>query len=625
MKYRVITGTLEARTAVHVGSGEGNELADSLLRRDTQGNILIPGTAIAGALRAMLTRLAPRLGGGVCIAMLPQKVREKLIQKKKRGCDCAVCRLFGDVDPSDDNERSEEEQKQKPKQVSAASRLLVFNAHLQDDKALPVIRDGVGIDRASGTAARAAAAKFAVETLPAGAKFELRMELREDDPDERMKDEQLLAVALAEWQAGLARLGGDVARGLGAFQLGQVHYHELDLDQNDGLMTFLQENRPWEQVQAQGNWLQDRLGVATQHIGELKNVPGEAVQKFGDFGLDAQEVERLPVSRGWAEWTFTLQAEGPLLTNDATASGLSGFDHAPLLAMMGDWTKPVLTGAGLRGVLRSHAERIARTLVTHRTIVEEKEREARETYFRERCPACDPLARRARRESDGVALECCDSLLRYQLKQDENGEVRPDQLCLACRLFGSTRNGSRLIVEDAPFVGNEPVYKMLDFLAIDRFTGGGAEHFKFDALALWRPAFKVRIFLENPEEWELGWLTLALRDLAEGWLRVGFGAAKGFGQVKITEGTLRLATLDAAKVKEGQPSVYALLDEYSLDEHFFTGESAEAVFWVQAFNNRIQGDEEKQIEPFRRQNGLALPADSYFGVVDDVYGRGAEQ
>ena len=53
MKYRVITGTLKARTAVHVGSGEGNDLADALLRRDTEGTILIPGTAIAGALRGV--------------------------------------------------------------------------------------------------------------------------------------------------------------------------------------------------------------------------------------------------------------------------------------------------------------------------------------------------------------------------------------------------------------------------------------------------------------------------------------------------------------------------------------------------------------------------------------------
>ena len=98
MKYCVITGTLEARTAVHVGSGEENELADSLLRRDVQGNILIPGTAIAGALRALLTRLAPRLDGGVCKALSEPPPAGN----DRKGCSCHVCRLFGDVEPGDE-------------------------------------------------------------------------------------------------------------------------------------------------------------------------------------------------------------------------------------------------------------------------------------------------------------------------------------------------------------------------------------------------------------------------------------------------------------------------------------------------------------------------------------------
>ena len=119
MRYRVITGTLEARTAVHVGSGEGNELTDSLLRRDTKGNLLIPGTAIAGALRAMLTRLAPRLGHAPCVALQPPEKRDA---RKQKCCDCAVCRLFGDVEPGDERVSREVES------ASAASRLLVFNA-----------------------------------------------------------------------------------------------------------------------------------------------------------------------------------------------------------------------------------------------------------------------------------------------------------------------------------------------------------------------------------------------------------------------------------------------------------------------------------------------------------------
>ena len=576
MKYRIITGTLEARTAVHVGSGQGNELADSLLRRDTEGNVLIPGTAIAGALRAMLTRLAPRLGHALCVELLPPKKHEA---RKQKGCDCAVCRLFGDVEPSDEAGGEGE------KSTSAASRLLVFNACPSEGTvAQALVRDGVGIDRASGTAARATGAKFDMETLPAGAKLTLRMELREPDPGEQAEDERLLAVALAEWQAGRAHLGGDVARGLGAFKLKDLQYGERDLDDEDGLMAFLRAPEPWENVEEDKDWLQKRVNGATRDIVAWEDL--------------AADVAALPITQGWAEWTFTLQAEGPFLTNDATASGISGFDHAPFLETVVDWTQPVLPGSSLRGVLRSHAERIARTLVTHQAMA----RDDAKGYFLNHCPACDPL----RVGKADAKLESCDSLLRHKAKVSENKEVEQEQLCLACRLFGSTRRGSHLIVEDAPYAGDKPpVYKILDFLAIDRFTGGGAEGFKFDALALWKPTFAARVRLEDPQDWELGWLTLVLRDLAEGWLRVGFGAAKGFGQVIISKGTLRRATLDAARAKSGQPSLFVVDERPLLDWDL-------ASAWVEAFNEKVRG--------FERQADLNLPADSYFGVVDDSYG-----
>jgi CRISPR/Cas system CSM-associated protein Csm3 (group 7 of RAMP superfamily) len=596
MSYRVITGTLKARTAVHVGSGEGNELADSLLRRDTEGRVLIPGTAIAGALRSLLTRMAPRLGGGVCVAMLPKNEKEA---REKQGCDCRVCRLFGDVEPSDETPAAGEEERA---HESAASRLLVFNAELVDDgDAATLVRDGVGIERATGAAARATGAKFDLETLPAGAEFALRLELREDDPGERVEDEHLLAVALAEWQEGRAHLGGDVARGLGAFDLEDVAYRERDLEDAEGLMAFLRSDAPWEQATKRKGWLQGQLDAATADIKKLEKARQRARKKHG---LDRDQARQLPITTGWAEWTFTLQAEGPFLTNDAMASGLSGFDHAPLLQAVGDWTRPVLPGSSLRGVLRSHAERIARTLVTHRAL---KASDA-QGYFLGHCPACDPL-----KFGEGdAALESCDSLLRHQKHVSENDEVAPGQLCLACRLFGSTRRGSRLIVEDAPYVnadGDNPTYKMLDFLAVDRFTGGGAEGLKFDALALWRPAFKARIFLENPEPWELGWLTLALRDLAEGWLRVGFGAAKGFGKVTVAEGTLRRGRLDAERATSGQESVF-VVDELAFDDPALEERQRR---WVKAFN--------EQVAAFEREDGLELPADSYFGAVDQIYGE----
>lgn len=563
MTYRVITATLTARTAVHIGSGEGNDVTDALLRRDAQGRPFIPGTAITGALRFLLTRMAPRLGFDPCVVLSQDE------DERKRSCTCAVCHLLGDVNPSD-VEGS----------MSAASRLLVFSAVPMDNPPCPLIRDGVGIDRVTGAAARAGGIKFDLEVLPVGAKFALRMELDDPSPD----DERLLAAGLAEWQAGRMWLGGRVARGLGALNLTNLEYKTRELRTADEVLAFLKDDEPWKQATAQRNWLDEQIGQIQplSYTGEIK-----------------------AVSRGWITIKGTLQAEGPLLINDTLASGASGFDRAPLLIQWAAWQHPVLPGSGLRGVLRSHAERLARTLATLST-------SGKDDFLR-RCPACDPNVRdgnKARR----LPLESCDSLLKNS-DVPSIEVVDEEHLCLACRLFGNTRRGSCLIVEDAPFAGDKPVFKMLDFLAIDRFTGGGAEGLKFDALALWKPAFTVRLHLDNPAPWELGWLWLVLRDLAEGWLSVGFGTAKGFGRVRLVNWTATFGCLTTGDMPYLPQSGLAMHKSGVYRTVQITPDTDEwkavAREWLQAFREKVRA--------FTRPDKIALKQDTYFGYVNHLY------
>jgi len=565
MKYQVVTATLAARTAIHIGSGEGSDLTDALVRRDADKQPFIPGTAIAGALRSLLTRLAPRLNAIPCAVLADE-------DKRKKSCNCDVCHLLGDVNPTDEDGA-----------LSEASKLLVFNARPSKKLPLSMIRDGVGIDRTTGVAARADAVKFDLEVLPAGAVFELRMELR----DTSQKDKSLLAAGLAEWKAGRFWLGGRVARGLGAFILSNVQFKTLNLDNATQVLAFLGDDRPWEQALKVDGWLEEKLD-SIRSYSSAKGQP-EAV------------------ARGWLSITGTLQAEGPLLTNDPSASGLSGFDHAPLLAYWGNWQQPVLTGAGLRGVIRSHAEKLGRTLATQQ--YENKD------DFLHHCPACDPNVRDDD-EKKRLPLESCDSLLKKShISRDE--EV---SLCLACSLFGSTRRGSRLFVEDAPYqaTGKQscPIFKMLDFLAIDRFTGGGADGLKFDALAMWKPAFALRLFLDNPEPWELGWLWLVLRDLIEGWLTVGFGSAKGFGQVKLTDWTatfgyiqpedapLGTTQLGLATQKSGIYTTVQIQEGTERWQEIMQG-------WMNAFHEKVNN--------FERPDSIRLDEDSYFDNLEELY------
>ena len=96
MNNRQITVPLVTRTALHVGAGQGDAVTDAFVRQDAQGLPVIPGTSLAGALRAMATRLAPRLSLDGTNAQC-----KALGEYDTQPCGCVVCRLFGDVIPAD--------------------------------------------------------------------------------------------------------------------------------------------------------------------------------------------------------------------------------------------------------------------------------------------------------------------------------------------------------------------------------------------------------------------------------------------------------------------------------------------------------------------------------------------
>jgi CRISPR/Cas system CSM-associated protein Csm3 (group 7 of RAMP superfamily) len=633
---KIITGVFVTRTALHVGSGRQSALNDDLWRRTAAGELFIPGSAIAGPLRALATRLAPRLGGTIC---------QGLTKLTNRACECMVCQLFGDINPQPQSKKSD---------GGKASLLWVKDADL-DGK--PFVRDGVGIDRYSGAAARQV--KFDLELLPASTSFRLQLELQAS-PDERIQqqNEGLLAVLLAEWEAGRGTIGGRVARGLGAFQLQHLQWYQRALNDEEALMAFLLRAAPPQKLPkyikeiptAQATYLsevrkaldfrgdadstdkkplfaiQDAPLFAPSPRTPLERTPlrvpiveREAV--FVPEGSKRQESERnqqlvaYAVARCWADIEFVLQFDGPMLINDLVQATRVGFDHAPLAdePASAQW---VLPGSSLRGVLRSQAERIARTITT---LAVSNKRE-----FFERNPAGDPNNSR----SPYAPLPNSDCLLREE-GIFETVRTIPAELDLADQLFGCTRMGSRLMVEDG-LLANKPRLKAFDFLAIDRFTGGGRDKFKFDALTLWQPAFQCRIRLENPAAWELGWLILAARDIHQGFATIGFGAAKGFGEAKIKAWTACLGYLDEKDLPlsdlRRQTIVQATSAKRSGVWRVATMQKGQveraavqvANDWIGAFQHRLQSfrrDAERGVPPQHPEKGQ----DSYFDVVDHLY------
>ena len=91
----------------------------------------------------------------------------------------------------------------------------------------------------------------------------------------------------------------------------------------------------------------------------------------------------------------------------------------------------------------------------------------------------------------------------------------------------------------------------------------GLNRFKFDAIALWQPGFDTELFLENPTAWELGWLLLTLRDLQEGLIPLGFGAAKGYGRVEVKRWTVTFGFLSDDDVPGKLPAEVEPAKSYS--------------------------------------------------------------
>lgn len=580
MIERWIVAELRLDTALHIGAGKGNEPTDAPLRRTGDGRVVVPGRAIGGALRTTATRLAPRLQ----LLDQPELLVCKSLRKVDEGaqstrtqapCGCIVCQLFGELYPSEDEGEAT---------GGAASRLWVSDAFTQNDDPQTHVRDGVGVMRDRGTAARNV--KFDFETVPKETVFHVRLRLVEKDIPEAEALTQaracLLAATLAEWEAGRGRLGAGAARGLGAVTLREVRYLKTVLSSADDLIGYLKATSPWSVAEDDGAFWQAALTAARQSVtaSPLGNAAG-----------------------GFIAVKCTLEMDSPFLTNDPLVGLLSGFDHAPQLqvAVSGPG-EPVISGGSLRGALRSRAEKIARTLWSLRWPSQED--------FLAHCPACFPFARHPLEP-----LASCDA----RVETPTNEDTAEGDLCLACRLFGSPRQGSRLWVEDAHWAGPEltqDVWKAQDFLAIDRFTGGGQEGAKFDAAPLVNARFECCLTLHVPRAWELGWLVLVLRDLCDGHITVGFGAAKGFGSVRAKELRWEIGTLGAADFP-GDPDILTsgkTMGIFSVTTRPDVEMAGAKQAWLAAFLQL--GDAQPA-----RQASSPPQADTFFSqVAEDLYG-----
>jgi len=248
-----VIGTLQLQTAMRIGAGgvSGATEQDLPVLKDLVGRPYIPGSSFKGAYRAHLERLLrgihPRLA---CISVpraekpspdtagcltqqevgdLKDEIERRFRDRPAEGdaalCQtllersCRVCRLCG--------------------APWLASKLMVRDMPVAEATWFGhyLVRDGVGIDRDTETAA--ANLKYDFEAVPAGTEF--AFELVVDNATET--ELGLALLGLREFEDGLVTLGGGRSRGLGKVKLA-LDWPGAKLVTRDGLKAYLLDRTP---------------------------------------------------------------------------------------------------------------------------------------------------------------------------------------------------------------------------------------------------------------------------------------------------------------------------------------------------------------------------------------------
>ena len=468
--------SLLARTPFHVGGLGGDATADLTLARDGLGRLFVPGTSLAGVLRALFLRLAGQQ-------------QTNLLFGHQQGDDGAASHLrVGDLLRSlIDRDRGR------------CSHLRVGDLLLPDGL-LPEFRDGVMLDRFTGAAADRLL--YSRQVAPAGTVLPLRLELEipagKQGPLVERAAQRLLGW-LARPDAQLT-LGAASSRGLGHFTVQKLKTWRLDLSR----VAHLQA---WWQLRA----------------GRQVGLPADAIHPVAPRGgldhLWRVEVRWRPL--------------GPIMVK-ARLRGEDA-DMLPLASQRGDTWRVVIPGSSLRGALRSRAERIVRSLVGQHAPPDENPLQQVNLGEDAGIRAVNDLFGRARaRRGEGadtapargmLAVEDCwhgQALPRPPWEWSESNHQPWPGFHRRSRIAVDRWTGGAL--DSALFTVLEPTWE-------PGVAGATWEPFVFHL-----DTHLLASAEAEPHAWRaMALFWLLLRDLTEGLLPVGFGTLRGFGQVGVTQ------------------------------------------------------------------------------------------
>lgn len=484
----VVETDLRLESPLHVGGAASDVRSDMPLAEDGQGRVYIPGTSLAGALRAW------------AVAPADEDTYPWGPRPGKRG------------DPRDDEN-------------DQASHVFVEDAVLPEHVARE-IRDHVGIARDLGTAATGI--KFDRVILPRGTRIPLRMVW--EVPRHRDRDREIafdegeaaakLQALLAALRDGAVRFGAARSRGLGRVKLdGTISIKKQDLVSAGGIVAMLcgkGEALAWKPE----DW--PATDTKTMDVEIVWHPVGPVMVKAGEDGL---AVDALPLVSGDGErlslvlpgsalkGALRAQAERILRTIVGRPAPAPEGNSNRFLAQLGhgdkDWERRLELAQWLFGA-PGEAKR-------------------------------DSAAPAQTKKELGVGLGALwvdDVYLHRSFEREAwSGVVAPPQAETAAPPPSLTQALGQ--IEKASGVMLDPAFHV----AVDRWTGGAAEGLLFSTLephakneAAWEPirlTFRIDRLRKPDRLAAFGLLLLVLRDVQEGLVPVGFAGNRGMGAIHI--------------------------------------------------------------------------------------------
>ncbi len=191
-----------------------------------------------------------------------------------------------------------------------------------------------------------------------------------------------------------------------------------------------------------------------------------------------------------------------------------------------------LPGSSLKGIIRSHCERIARTVDT-----KERRNKRKETLLL----SCNPLAEGDKKGQSDFScnkyFEKKENKLQIEKIAKEKKTSRGAEIykcsCFVCQMYGNTALASHVQITDAyPVEVDKVVTEARSGTAIDRIYGSVLPGALFQFEVATQGTFKTEIYIKNFTTSQLGLLALALRDLQMQRISIGFAKSRGLGRVK---------------------------------------------------------------------------------------------